>query len=537
MIVMFALLVLTTLAAAIIFTTQTEVQTTGNYKLVTQARYVAEAGVQSTLDWLGNGGYTAPTSFGSYDSTKSPVQYSTNPVVLSAVSGVSSNYPDSTVQTAFNTALHAQSVSGISGASYSTYATLIRQTPSSTVSWLSGTGGVVQTWQVTSQGTISGVHNDTLQVTATFERTGTPIFNYPIEVLASGCKATDGVAPVDFGGGTTSFTDSYNSNSGAYGGSNVQTSGGSIGSNGYVSLGASTNVEGIIADTNTTVGASCPTDGITVGSSAKYSGTKTLSSALTAPLPWGCLTTPCYPPGYLHSPTTQDVSTSCASISGCTTKSTTVINDGGHATTVGQYSLAPGTYGNLDIDSADVLYMSAGTYTVNSLNFAKDGQLVVTSGPVVVDVAGVGYTACTSANCSGTSVVVNAGGLAGWNLCSNGLPGNVGTLSQANCPTGPPVSGVPKTGAPISGIPGNFQMVYGGSAAIGTTGAPISTLIYAPNASVQMLGAPLALYGSAIVNSFVDTANSPFHYDNALANTALQVGPFTSVGGFSWSKY
>src|SRR5579862_2740576 len=93
-IVIFALLVLTTLAAAIIFTTQTEVQTTGNYKSITQARYAAEAGAQRAINWF-TYSYTLPSTLSSFDMTKYPVQYSNQPVVLSAMDGVNGNYPTS----------------------------------------------------------------------------------------------------------------------------------------------------------------------------------------------------------------------------------------------------------------------------------------------------------------------------------------------------------------------------------------------------------------------------------------------------------
>src|SRR6266481_1916981 len=103
------LLVLSTLAASIMFLTQAEIKTTYNYKLLTQSRYAAEAGIQRTINWLSNS-YTAPTSFASYAVTAYPVQAMSNgqSVVLSGWSGTASNYPDATVQNAFNTALNNQ---------------------------------------------------------------------------------------------------------------------------------------------------------------------------------------------------------------------------------------------------------------------------------------------------------------------------------------------------------------------------------------------------------------------------------------------
>src|ERR1700686_1600506 len=127
-----AILVLGALAATIMFTSQAQTWTALNYRLTTQSRYAAEAGAQATMNWLANT-YNAPTSFASYTTTTNPVQYSSKPVVLSAISGVSSNYPDSTVVSAFNTAFPSsgKSVPGLSNAIYTTSATLLRMTPSS----------------------------------------------------------------------------------------------------------------------------------------------------------------------------------------------------------------------------------------------------------------------------------------------------------------------------------------------------------------------------------------------------------------------
>ena len=63
-------------------------------------------------------------------------------------------------------------------------------------------GGVIQTWQITSQGSVTGVRNSSVQVVETFERPGMPVFPYAVEATGTGCAA------INFSGGaTTSFTD------------------------------------------------------------------------------------------------------------------------------------------------------------------------------------------------------------------------------------------------------------------------------------------------------------------------------------------
>jgi hypothetical protein len=491
------------------------------------------------MNWLANT-YTVPTTFTSYTTTTNPVQYSSNPVVLSGISGVSSNNPDSTVSGNYTTAFSGISVPGLSNATYSTSATLLRMDPSPGVTWLgSSTGGVVQTWQITSQGSISGLRTATVQVVATYERTGTPVFNYAIAATGTGCDA------IDFGG--SDGTDSYNSNNGAYNSStNHSTTGGNIAANGNITLASSSVVvDGTISGVNTTVTTSNCSAGLPgVTNDTGKAITSTPITKMTPAAPWNCgATTPCYPAGYpspTRSTTTQDVSTSCSTIPGCTKSASSVtLYDGGKSTTAAVYTLTPGTYDNLEIDNADVVHVTAGTYTVNSLDFAQDGQLVVDSGPVTFNLAGQGCTSTCGKNPSDT--VVNSGGLSGWNLCapimvsgvSTGVTGNPGvypsgTSQDASCGS---------TKAAISGIPANFQMIYAGAAEIQTTGAPMVGVIYAPNAALLETGGAVGYYGSVVTGTFSEQSKAPFHYDSSLQSSAVQVGPFKPVGGFSWSKF
>src|SRR5262245_7708746 len=111
-VVILILFVLTTLSAAVISLTQSEIWTSGNYTLTTQARYVAEAGSQRTANWLIYR-YNPPSTTAAFDTTKSPVQYAGKAVVLSADSSVEANYPDATVKSAFRAALLNQTVPGM----------------------------------------------------------------------------------------------------------------------------------------------------------------------------------------------------------------------------------------------------------------------------------------------------------------------------------------------------------------------------------------------------------------------------------------
>jgi Tfp pilus assembly protein PilX len=518
-IALLALVVISLLTAGLILVTQTEIWTTASYRELAQARYAAEAGVQNTINFL-QYTYVAPTNYASYTMTSNPVTYNGNPVVLSAIPSVASNYPDATQQTAFSTALSTQALPGLGNASYSTSAKLLSMKPASGVSWLGagGGGGAVQTWQITSQGSVNGVRSATVQVVATYTRTGSPLFNYPIEATSPACGSITFTSK-------GSLTDSYNSTNGPYSAANSSKTGGNLATNGNVNLGSGVTVDGTIFVPNTTAGP-CP-DGIT--SKGTYLGASKLSAPLNPPLPWGCTSQPCYPPGTLTT-AAQNVSTSCGSVPGCTKNGTTALFDGGKATTANVFALAPGAYGNITINGADVVHVSAGTYNINSINFALDGQFVVDSGPVVFNLVGNCASGCPTESLpsgySSTEVIYGAG-YAGFNGCSGGVTANPNVYGATTC--GP-------SKAPFSGIPNQLQMVYGGTNTVRLGGMPNATVIYAPSAGYYTPGAPVGLYGSAIIGKFEDASGSPFHYDAALQNSVEQVGPYQLIG-FSWSKF
>ena len=266
-IALLAILVLSILGATVMFTSQSQTWTSLNYRQTAQARYVAEAGVQATINWLSNStgttAYVPPliaSSYTGFNIATYPVQCSavgsgctstTAPVMLSSTSS-NSNYYDTTGNVATNFAAVASgTISGITGASYKTTATLLRMpTATTTVSWLSGPAP--QTWQITSVGTVQGVTTSTVQVVETFDRLTSPVFTNGLETTSNACGSITFTSP-------GSYTDSYNSNlnNGAYSTTlNSQASGGNIGTNGNVFLGSGVTVNGTITAENTVVATS-----------------------------------------------------------------------------------------------------------------------------------------------------------------------------------------------------------------------------------------------------------------------------------------
>ena len=155
--------VLSVLGASLMFLSQTETYASMNYRMMSMARYGAETGVQKAANFLYDStkyarpGTTGADLLASYDLTGSPVKYNGQPVVLSAIDGVASNYPVASVVTAFKNAAKGNLTAGNRTIGYAATATLLMMqafdpyggTPG-------GTPGVVQTWQITADGTLGG---------------------------------------------------------------------------------------------------------------------------------------------------------------------------------------------------------------------------------------------------------------------------------------------------------------------------------------------------------------------------------------------
>ncbi len=409
-IALLAMLVLGVLSAGIIFVTHTETLTSANYTILAQARYAAEAGVQSSIDWLNNN-YTTPTIFTSYDTSKAPVlcpsgcTSTTLPVVLSALGGVAANYPDSTVATAYQTALSNQSLTGLSNASYSTYATLLSMTPGSSVSWLAGGGsGVPQTWQITSQGSIAGVRNATVQVVATYERTGTPVLSYAVFAAGNACPT------ITISG--AGLTDSYDSSQGTYAGT-VQTSQGDIGTNGTLTMSGSSTINGNAYLVNVVTAGSCPTQTFNNSSSVGVTGNGGVPTAMGAAKTFSN-------PVYTNPSPALTTSTNYSS----------------------NLSLAPGNYNNVTVSGGKTLTLSPGTYNFNSLALSGGSIITVSpAGTVVLEIAGAGAPS-KALDFSGGSISNSAGSPSSFQIVYNGtrpmtLSGGSNSAAVVYAPSSP----------------------------------------------------------------------------------------------------
>src|SRR6266481_4893358 len=107
-------LVMSVMAVSLMFLSQTETWSTMNYRLMSQARDGAEAGINAASNFILNNNTTYPYSppdltgtdpITAYDVTKYPVQDAAvhSTVILSASPNATANYPYATAKNNYNT--------------------------------------------------------------------------------------------------------------------------------------------------------------------------------------------------------------------------------------------------------------------------------------------------------------------------------------------------------------------------------------------------------------------------------------------------
>jgi len=359
--------VLSVMGVSLMFLSQSETWSSFNYRLMTQSRYGAESGLNVAANFIMNN-YTAPAAAGAdllanYDLTKSPVQYNGSAVVLSSNPSVNSNYPVAGVVTAFQTAMNTpgQITAGTSTVNYNAYATLLSMgtitTPSGDVT--------VQTWQVTSDGSINGVKSGLEEVTAVMERQVTTANTYAAFAVAATCGALNFVG--------NASTNSYDS-SALVGGAapSFANYDGNVGSNGNLNENGNVVINGTMSTPRTGVG-SCSAGNVDAWTST---GKATVTG------------------GLIELP--QTVSYTLPAIPAPPNSTDLTVNGGGKSCS---QTISPGTYGgNISISSGCTLYLNPGVYNINSISEAGSGMVQIlpdASGkyqPVVLNVTGANQT-------------------------------------------------------------------------------------------------------------------------------------------------
>jgi hypothetical protein len=283
--VLLSMLVLSVLAATIVFTARSETLASYNFKLDTQADYLAKAGIQHAINWFRSTHYkgvphSQATTYYAVSSTGNPWNlWTSNTSLVTCISGCpttnsgvqlisygsgSSNYPNinntegtpRAVATAFASDLANVRVTGDANNSgtFTINAILLNyQTVLVGAAPLSSYVPV-ETWLITSKATWTGGSSMTATVATAEEQA----IIQPIYVPTWG-NALYGFCSVSMTGSAGVCTDAYNSALGAYGSgntsvaskgcdstsvSNVIASGAGVGSNGGVTLGNNVVVSG-----------------------------------------------------------------------------------------------------------------------------------------------------------------------------------------------------------------------------------------------------------------------------------------------------
>ena len=518
-ITMFLMASLSALAVSLMFLSNTETASTRNYKTMSQARYGGEAGVHAAINYLLSTNYTATLPgipFTGYGVTNSPVTctagcghntantcdatsvttaVNTGCIVLSALPGVSSNYPDAAVATAFNTA--AQGTLATNGSGTITNAAMGTVTYAAAAVLLSmqqltvygGTKVVIQTWQIVGDGTVPAPITATVEVMATLERGPAGLVKAAVFATNNGCGA------ITMSG--NEITDSYDSSAAldSNGKPVVSNSGGSVGTNGNLDIGGNVTIHGELDTPRTGVG-NCTSGSVTAESS---SGKATVDQGYVSMPQTKTLPDPAAPIPMPATTTLQiKSSTTCLQIQAYLSGGAVCTGSGGNFTITGNGGGI--TLPNVTISSGSLTFAggtnSTVNVTMNSISMAGGSTLAESAGTaVVMNLAGQGISA------SGT--------------VADFTGGTVSTNSYAAA---------------------NFQVLYAGTANIKMAGNPgSSAMVYAPEAQFTLSGTA-DFYGAVISNTFADTGGATIHYDRNLSGLTPTVSNY-SLTGFTWKKY
>ena len=514
---LFLVSALSVLGASLMFQAQTETNASMNYRMMSQVRYSAEAGVQKASSFLLDPAqFATPTAADLLNAAicnrnVSPVTCLQagvqTPVVLSATAAIPSNYPVAAVQTAFNIAGQGTIAAGNSTLTYTSYATLVglQQFDS-----YGGGQGVTATWQLTGSGGLVGYSKATVEILALVETPKVAASSY----AAFGTDNTCGA--LTFSGNVT--INSYDSSNlvGATAPTFAST-GGDVGTNGNLTIGGSVDVKGNLYTPRTGVGACSngAVDALTSSGSASVEGSITkLPGAVSYP-----------------SPTVPGPSPLAA---------VSLSSGGTSATTCALLGLTPGT-------SVEV---AAGTKQCN-----------VTGSTVTVNGNGASLTLPSLSLSSSTNIVITASSPAGQvNFNSISLSGGSSIGLSATLPSQGAIIGivgknpdgttiatpVDFTGGTYTSVTGcatcskydasMMQIVYAGTGQIKMTGnSGSAATIYAPNALFTLSGTA-DIYGSVLASRINNTGNANIHYDRRLQHDFYVVG-HPIMGTFNWKRF
>jgi hypothetical protein len=148
------------------------------------------------------------------------------------------------VQTAFSNAVKGNLTTGNTTVAYAPSATLLSMKQ---IDIYGGNKATIQTWQITSDGSIKAARTAQVEVTAILETPPVPLMPYAAFATSGDCAA------MDFKGNTTR-TDSYDSTQLVGGNPNVASSGGNVGTNGNLTEAGGATINGSLSTPRVGIG-------------------------------------------------------------------------------------------------------------------------------------------------------------------------------------------------------------------------------------------------------------------------------------------
>ena len=477
--VLLFLLAVSTIGTSMTVLARTESVSSVNYRMMSQARYGAESGVHRAINYLLNayprpGGAADPLT--NYNMTVSPVTYLNQPVVLSSSADVTANYPSAAIRDAFAAAAQGDLSVGAIAVRYTSFATLVSMRP--VLSYGAGTSTVVQTWRIAGVGDIAGVRRATVEVSAVLEQQIVSTHTYAAFATNAGCGA------LNFSGGVV--TDSFDSGAiTLVNGTPVTQSGqGDVGTNGNLTEGGGSIVNGSLSTPRSGVG-NCHSGAV---DALTQNGNAQLTAGLVQ-LPQAVQYSPPASPSPEPPETTMAIgaNATCASAG----ISATVCSGAGGVLRITPTASAV-ALGNVRLTAGSTLHLAVGTYNVNSLTLAGNSNLVIDSGPVIMNLAG-----------EDQSTVMDLTG---------------GTTSN------------------MSFTPALFQIQYAGAGTLKLNGGTAAAaMVYAPRSAISLSGGA-DFYGSLLGATVTISGGTKVHYDRHLGQTFFTVGNHM-LNTFTWKKF
>jgi hypothetical protein len=512
---------LSILTVSMMFLAQSESFSSGNYRLMTQSRYGAEAGVQKAADYILNTDFStaAPGLMALLPVSQSPVQYNFKDVVLSSDPAHPSNFPDAGVKAAFLASAGGQVVAGNSTINYTAQAKLLAL--AKIQDGYTGVTKLVQTWEVTSTAFVDGVHKSAVEVSAILD-------NNQMPTIAYGAFGTDpGCGSLKFQGNVS--TNSYDSSTMT--GSTAPTmldTGGDVGTNGNLDIQGSVDVKGNLSSPITGVG-DCTNNGGVASKALTESGKATVEGGAPLQLPQTLqLPTPPIPPPSGYSPvaiSSPDANT-CAS----------------------QLHLTSGV--NCFWDGADTITLMNTTgmpLPVPYVSLSGQAKIVLTAPPTGSSVTNEYNFDGIALGSTNNSLTVQSASKA------NDVKINLSGQNPDGSPLSVPVVSI-SGGAQLGGFTASpsypctgcsqfdaslTQVIYGGTGELDVQGTPNAAAVYyAPNAYVVFSGTQ-SLYGAIIAHDlFINGGGNAIsiNYDQSLSGKG-QTASAPMLASFSWKKY